>query len=283
MLEITVLLMNDETITMLGTGEAVTTHCYNTCFTLHAPATTVLVDGGGGNGILCQLEKAGIALDDIDAMFVSHCHTDHILGAVWVIRMMCHRRNSARRFQVFGNSKVIFTLKTIIHLTFNATNIALLENTVDFHTLEDGEAFQVGAIHLQCFDIRSIKAQQFGFRAVLPSGASVVFLGDEPFNEVNRKMAEGADWLMHEAFCLYADREKFRPYEKCHSTALDAGRNAASLNAKNLIIYHTEDTDLPHRRQRYTAEANTAFDGNVYVPDDLETIVPAHNRTNRLS
>jgi ribonuclease Z len=229
--------MTGEKIIMLGTGEAVATHCYNTCFTLHAQNTILLVDGGGGNGILRQLEKTGTGLDELDFMFVSHAHTVHILGAVWIIRMMGHRRNKTHRFRVFGNDKVIHTLKTIISLTFNAANIDRLKDTVDFCTLEDGEKFDVGAIHLQCFDIHSMKEKQFGFHAIMPSGTTVSFLGDEPFNEANRQIVLGSDWLMHEVFCLYADREKLRPYEKRHSTALDAGRNASSLHVKNLILY----------------------------------------------
>ena len=47
-------------ITMLGTGNAHATRCYNTCFTLHGEKGVLLVDAGGGNGILTQLEKAGI-------------------------------------------------------------------------------------------------------------------------------------------------------------------------------------------------------------------------------
>ena len=45
-------------ITMLGTGNALATRCYNTCFTLHGENGVLLVDAGGGNGILTQLEKA---------------------------------------------------------------------------------------------------------------------------------------------------------------------------------------------------------------------------------
>ena len=49
-------------------------------------------------------------------------------------------------------------------------------------------------------------------------------------------------------------------------------RNAAFLHVKNLILYHTEDTDLALRRERYAAEAGELFKGNIYVPDDLEVI-----------
>ena len=42
-------------LTMLGTGSALVTECYNTCFVLQTDTTALLVDAGGGNGILRQL------------------------------------------------------------------------------------------------------------------------------------------------------------------------------------------------------------------------------------
>ena len=71
---------------------------------------------------------------------------------------------------------------------------------------------------------------------------------------------------------LYEDREIFKPYEKHHSTALDAGKLAQALNVKNLVLYHTEDSNLNERKTRYTSEAKIEFHGKVYVPDDLEVI-----------
>ena len=44
-------------ITMLGTGHATVTNCYNTCFTISENDKHFLVDAGGGNGILKQLEE----------------------------------------------------------------------------------------------------------------------------------------------------------------------------------------------------------------------------------
>ena len=77
---------------------------------------------------------------------------------------------------------------------------------------------------------------------------------------------------MSEAFCLDADEAKFHAHEKHHSTARESAALAKKLGAKRLLIYHTEESDLPHRRQRYTAEAAREFDGPILVPDDLETV-----------
>ena len=92
-------------------------------------------------------------------------------------------------------------------------------------------------------------------------------------NEKSRRYIEGADWMMCEAFCLYADRDTFKPYEKCHSTALDAGKLAEELGVKNLILYHTEEKTLATRKENYTREAAENFKGRIFVPDDLEVIL----------
>ena len=100
-----------------------------------------------------------------------------------------------------------------------------------------------------------------------------VCLGDEPYNEHDREYAAGADWLLAEAFCRYEDREVFKPYEKNHSTVKEAGEIAEKLKVRNLILYHTEDKDMEHRKANYRAEAEEYFkSGNVFVPDDLEVI-----------
>ena len=45
---------------LLGTGNAMVTKCFNTCFAIHLDDEYFLVDAGGGNGILSQLEKANV-------------------------------------------------------------------------------------------------------------------------------------------------------------------------------------------------------------------------------
>ena len=72
-------------ITILGTGNALVSHIYNTCFVLETDNTRLLVDAGGGNGILTQLRKADFHISELHHLFVTHAHTDHILGVIWEI------------------------------------------------------------------------------------------------------------------------------------------------------------------------------------------------------
>lgn len=265
-------------ITMLGTGNATVSQIYNTCFVLQTPSTLMLVDAGGGNGILAQLKKVNVQISDIHHLFVTHAHTDHVLGVIWVIRMVAQCKGYEGLLHVYGNDKVIKVIKTIIDMILAKKQLAKVAERVVFHQLEDGDCFEVGDMKLECFDIQSTKEKQFGFRAELPSSDEsdkplvLACLGDEPYNEQNRRYIVGADWMMCEAFCLYADHDTFKPYEKCHSTALDAGKLAEELGVKNLILYHTEEKTLANRKENYTREAAENFKGRIFVPDDLEVI-----------
>ena len=266
-------------ITMLGTGNATVSQIYNTCFVLQTPSTLMLVDAGEGNGILAQLKKVNIQISDIHHLFVTHAHTDHVLGVIWVIRMVAQCKGYEGLLHVYGNDKVMKVIKTIIDMILAKKQLAKVAERVVFHQLEDGDCFEVGDMKLECFDIQSTKEKQFGFRAELPSSSDesgkplvLACLGDEPYNEQNRRYIVGADWMMCEAFCLYADRDTFKPYEKCHSTALDAGKLAEKLGVKNLILYHTEEKTLANRKENYTREAAENFKGRIFVPDDLEVI-----------
>ena len=40
----------------------------------------------------------------------------------------------------------------------------------------------------------------------------------------------------------------------------------------NLILYHTEDKNIEHRQELYLEEGKVYYDGNLFVPDDLDVI-----------
>ena len=106
----------------------------------------------------------------------------------------------------------------------------------------------------------------------LGEGRRLVCCGDEPLSDAGRPYAAGADWMLHEAFCLYSQVDFFGPYEKHHSTVKDACELAEELGVKNLLLYHTEDKNIARRRELYLAEGQPRFSGKLWVPNDLEVI-----------
>lgn len=264
-----------ETLIMLGTGNATVTKCYNTCFAIQTGEDYLLVDTGGGNGILTQLEKAAISLDKIHHIFISHEHTDHLLGIVWLIRMIATKMLQDRYMGdliIYCHSDLVETIKTICKLTLQGKFYQLIGERILFSPLEEGSEAIILNYHMKFFDIGSKKAKQFGFETILNNGKRFVFLGDEPYNEVEYPYAYQADWMLHEAFCLYSQREIFKPYEKHHSTVMDACKLATELEVKSLLLYHTEDKNLERRKELYLEEGQAYYNGNLFIPDDLERI-----------
>ena len=97
-------------LTMLGTGNALVTECYNTCFVVQNGKKHLLVDGGGGNTLLAQLKHAGFDWMDMREIFVTHKHVDHLMGIVWMIRMICQYMRQGQyqgEAWIYGHDEVI--------------------------------------------------------------------------------------------------------------------------------------------------------------------------------
>ena len=265
---------NTSRVTMLGTGNAMCVNCYNTCFYLKSPRGGMLVDGGGGNGILQQFIKAKIPFESIRHMFVTHSHTDHIMGAIWMMRKispLIFKGKHKGPFTIYCNDEVKEALYTMGKLMIPEKIFNSIGQTIFLQEVHDSEQVEIDDMQVTFFDIGSVRFKQYGFSAQLPDGQRLVCLGDEPYSVQSEPYARGCDWLMCEAFCLYKDRFAFNPYEKNHSTALDAGMLAQDLGVKNLVLYHTEDTHLDTRAATYGAEAAQYFKGNILIPDDLQS------------
>ena len=259
---------------MLGTGNALVTECCNTCFVLSSESGNLLVDTSGGNIILHRLKHAGFELQDIHDVFITHSHIDHILGAIWLIRITAQLMNGQKylgSLNIFAHDEVIPLIHDMVQKFLLPYQAAFVGSRIHLHTIHDGDTLSLIGEKFTFFDIHSERTKQYGFR--MTSGTkTLTFCGDEPCHESCEHFAKNSDWLIHESFCLYSEADTFKPYEKHHSTVKDAAALAQRLGVKNLIICHTEDSDLAHRKERYTSEGREYFSGNIYVPDDLESL-----------
>ena len=263
-------------ITMLGTGSALVTECYNTCFIISDCGKNFMVDGGGGNQILHQLNHAGYELNDVKNIFVTHQHIDHLLGIIWVIRIAAqqmHRNNFDGDMNIYSHDEVIYLLNDICEKLLLPYQYDYVGKRIHLIEIKDGETKNIIGHETKFFDINSARTKQFGFVMNLYDGKKLTCCGDEPCHKSSEIYVKDSEWLLHESFCLSSEAEIFKPYEKHHSTVKDASELAERLNVKNLLLYHTEDSNLKNRKELYINEAKKYFSGKIFVPDDLESVI----------
>ncbi len=209
-------------------------------------------------------------------MFITHSHTDHILGAVWVIRQISALMNSGKydgNFNIYCHDECVDSITAICNHTLAPKFLKNINTKIFINEVKDGKKQNAGSIQLTFFDIFSDKTKQFGFKAVFPSGKVLACLGDEPFNEKNAEILFKTVIILCVKLFVFTVKDIFKPYEKFHSTALDAGKLAESLFCKKSYpVSHRGRNTSNTQKRTYTSEARTVFNGNIFVPDDFEVI-----------
>lgn len=262
-------------ILMLGTGCGFVHECYETCFLFQNDDKYFMVDTGGSADIVKQLKQLNIGVNEIHDIFISHSHTDHILGLFWLMKRITGMYKKGKyigKLNIYCNDEVANAIKAIYPHLFPDVNVELIDEYTNIVILNDGDKLKIANREYTFFDVKASKNKLFGIETVLDNDKRLIFLGDETLNVELYGRIENADYVMHEAFCLEAEQDIFKPYEKKHSTVKSVCENLKGKNIKNLILFHTEDTHLENRKELYINEGKEYFDGNILVPDDLEVI-----------
>jgi ribonuclease BN (tRNA processing enzyme) len=117
------------------------------------------------------------------------------------------------------------------------------------------------------------------YRFDTPSG-SVVFSGDTgPCDNVVR-LAQGADYLVHEVIDVgfianlvtkMPNRDNIiKHLTESHTSPEDAGRIAARAGVQTLVLSHLVPGDSEIAEDKWEARARAEFDGNVICGVDLD-------------
>ena len=180
-------------LTILGTGNAAVTKIYNTCFVLREGKDSFLVDGGGGNTILSRLDEAGVSLNDIHTIFVTHKHMDHLFGILWVMRMICQKMTKGaitHDVTLYAHDDLITLLRDLTKTLLPGKHARFLDEKLHLIEVKDGEKKEILGRETMFFDIHSTKAKQFGFTMQLENGEKLTCCGDEPVQRGGRSVCK---------------------------------------------------------------------------------------------
>ncbi len=233
-------------ITFLGTGAGNSSLRAHTGMALECPdGTKLLLDSSSGNSALRHAAAVGLNLREFDDVLLSHDHPDHMGGIDFI------QFNRALSEDDHGPLRVHATYEALEGLKRHSitTRLNIRDISGDFgrnyegrellHWMpaEHGRVIELGpsttAWHFPADHITGAS----GWR-VECEGKAVVFSGDTRYNPELVKAAQGADLLIHEAFCV---ADTVLASSTGHCTGGEAGRAAAEARVASLVLTHLTD------------------------------------------
>ena len=222
----------------------------------------ILFDASSGTVLLKQLETAGISLQSVRHLFVTHRHFDHAGGLAPLLTAMAALPEAS--LTVHATSETLQALRELLALTIPGVE-GWLGGRLRWAGLRSGEPVRAGDAEVTPFSVDH-GLGCVGFR-VEQGGSAMVYAADtRPCANVVVH-ARGADLLVHEAYGLHEDTAK-EAYAFGHSTAAGAGRVARDSGVRQLILTHLRSHRFVNP-QDLAGEAATAFGGPVEVTHDL--------------
>ena len=293
-------------IITLGTLGGPRTHAKRseTANVLQVGDRVYLIDAGPG--VSHQLAKAGLQPDDVNTIFLTHLHFDHIgglsslLGFTWVKR-------TGKTIDIYGppgTSDYVAAAVNYLNIPMNIYAVEMpptppVSDLVSAHDVDTAgpkvifqdDKVRVTAVENSHYvtipaDKRPLGAKRsYSYRFDTPD-RSVVFTGDTGPSEALEKLAKGADVLVTEVMDIEATidlqtklldmpRDKLKPVVDHmrleHLSPEEVGKIAANAGVKEVVLTHLgpgEDNETDMRT--YSQGVRKYFSGVVVVANDGE-------------
>lgn len=249
----------------LGTGDPFNYERTQTALAFPLPGgETLLVDTASGTGLLGQLDRAGIALDGVRHLVMTHRHFDHAGGLAPLLVALSGAPEA--HLTVYALHDTLHALRALLALGIPGVE-DWLGPRLCWRTLAIGTPVRAGSALVTPFAVDH-GLECAGLRLVR-GGASIVFSADTRPSQALVDCARGADLLIHEAYGPAATANEAHAFG--HSTAADAGEAARAAGVERLLLTHL-------RASRYAdpeelgAEAAAAFGRPIELAHDLDHI-----------
>ncbi|MBU0703092.1 MAG: MBL fold metallo-hydrolase [Chloroflexi bacterium] len=257
-------------VVFLGTGDAFSAgRRSNVALLIEDADFRMLVEAGPM--VMQQLARANVQAVEIDQLFVSHSHGDHVLG----FPMFALNRSfeSSPRLNVYAGSNTIATLKMLWSLVFTGYGSHRLK--CGWHNLSERNPDMLklshGAILRTAVSSHPPGMPTLAARWDFADGASLTFATDTLPCDSVIELARGSDLLIHEATFSAELQPYAEPAAYFHSTALQAGEIARLAGCPRLALVHLGLVAGEHP-DVLVGEARAGTDLQVIVPEDGERI-----------
>jgi ribonuclease Z len=274
-------------VTLLGTGSPIPRpERFGPSTLVEAGDQAILIDAGRGATI--RMSQLGVPLGRIDALLLTHFHSDHTVGIpdLWLTGWLRSHFGARRKpFNVTGPSGTEVIMRHLeaayrhdIEIRIEDEKLAREHIAVTVKEfVEDGPVHEAGDLRITAFAVDHGDAVKpaYGYR-IDYQGRVAVVSGDTRYNENVVQYAKGADLLIHEVAMarkeLLGDVHIQRIVNH-HTSPQEAGlvftRAGPKLAAfTHLVMLASETVGAPTVEELVSATRET-YDGPLVVGEDL--------------
>ena len=247
----------------LGTGDPLNAERAQTSFAVQLPDDeTVLFDASSGTILLGRLRDAGIPIEKVSHLFVSHRHFDHAGGLAPLLISMASLPEAS--LTICALPETSRALKELLALTIPGVEDWLGDRLI-WRELVAGGSILVGNAEVTPFLVDH-SVECVGYR-VAQDNSVLIFSADTRPCKAVVEHSQGADLLIHEAYGTAGEFE--RAHAIGHSSAADSGKVARAAGAGRLVLTHLRERRFADPGE-LVAEAGAAFGGPVEAAGDLD-------------
>ncbi len=260
---------DDFKVTLLGTGSpAPVMRRFGPGVLVQAGGKNLLIDCG--RGVTQRLLQAGLKLGAVDALFITHLHSDHVVGIPdlwltgWLEAAYAQRKGPFRIYGPAGTKAMMDGLEKayewdirirIADQNLLPANVAIAATEFTTGVVYDQDGVKVTAFEV---DHGDLIRPAVGFR-VDYGGRSVTVSGDTKFSENLIKHAAGSQLLIHQVAAVRDELLKLPTYKVIlahHTQPEEAGVVFSRVKPKLARL-------LPLRAARHAAGAAAHREGRA--------------------
>jgi ribonuclease Z len=234
-----------------------------------------------GPGVVRRAAQAGIKMQQLTRVFITHLHSDHTAGYPDLI-LTPPNADRADSLEAYGppglRAMTTHILKAWsqdfdirLHGTQPHTAAAF---TVNAHDVRPGEVYRDDTLRVIAFAVpHGAWKYAYGYRFEAKDKVIVVS-GDTTYSPALIAAAKGADILVHEVYSQKgweARTADWRNYHAAyHTSGPDLGRIAAQVRPRKLVLYHL--LPMGQSPDQILSEIRQNWSGEVVYPKDLDVI-----------
>jgi ribonuclease Z len=234
-----------------------------------------------GSGATQRLVGAGSRGAALDAVFLTHLHSDHIVDLLQLILSSWHQGRDRPQFFFGprGTKRFVDGLLELWRPEFEQriaheqrASIAAL--SVEVTEFDEGEIWRQGDVAVRAVKVQHApikNAVGFVFEA---GGRKLAFSGDTAYCPALIEASTGADVLVHECYLHHEIKpapgrteQSMRNVAAYHTLADEVGKVAAQAKVKCLVLNHFVPTQFD--RHQVLARVRADYSGPIVVGEDL--------------